>query len=127
MKEDIDYLKIEGMFAGASVDTRNFARRLRANMTPAENKLWEYLKTKPDGKKFRRQHPFSHYVLDFYCHGSRLGIEIDEGYHDRDQQLKKDEVRTENISKYKVKIIRFTNDQVINSFDAVIREIEACT
>ena len=57
-----------------------FAEKLRAKMTEPEKKLWDFLKTKPLGFKFRRQHPFSTYVLDFYCHRAQLAIEIDGKY-----------------------------------------------
>ncbi len=50
-------------------------------MTETDIIVWEYLKTKPLGLKFRRQHPINCYVLDFYCRRKRLSIEIDGRYH----------------------------------------------
>ncbi|WP_298951923.1 endonuclease domain-containing protein [uncultured Nonlabens sp.] len=124
-KEEIDYLKIEGMFAGATADVRRFAIQLRANTTESEDKLWTYLKNKPFEIKFRRQHPFNLYILDFYCHKLRLGIEVDGGYHFTRQQQEKDRDRTLEISKYKVDVIRFTDVEVIQDFEKVQNEIEA--
>lgn len=123
--EEIDYLKIEGMFAGATAEVRKFAIQLRANTTASEDKLWEHLKTKPKGRKFRRQHPFNLYVLDFYCHKLRLAIEIDGGYHFTRQQQEKDRDRTLEISKYKVDVIRFTDIEVIDDYPNVIHKIDS--
>ncbi|AGC76304.1 very-short-patch-repair endonuclease [Nonlabens dokdonensis] len=124
-KEEIDYLKIEGMFAGATAEVRKFAIQLRANTTESENKLWDYLKTKPNGLKFRRQHPFNLYILDFYCHKLRLAIEIDGGYHFTRLQQEKDRDRTLEISKYKVDVIRFTDIEVIDDYPNVIDKIDS--
>lgn len=120
----LDYLEIEGMFAGATAEVKKFAIQLRANTTESEDKLWEYLKNKPFGFKFRRQHPFSLYVLDFYCHKLRLAIEVDGGYHFTRMQQEKDRDRTLDISNYNVKVIRFTNHQILDECDAVIEKIK---
>lgn len=53
------------------------ARKLRRAMAPPEARLWQTLRTRPDGLKFRHQHPAGPYVLDFYCAARKLGIEID--------------------------------------------------
>lgn len=124
-KEEIDYLKIEGMFAGATAEVRKFAIQLRANTTESENKLWDYLKTKPNGLKFRRQHTFNLYILDFYCHKLRLAIEIDGGYHFTRQQQEKDRDKTLEISKYNVDVIRFTNIDVIDDYPNIIHKIDS--
>ncbi len=58
------------MHAGASKFLYQWARELRNKETHAERLLWGYLKTKPLGVKFRRQHPYSAYILDFYCHAT---------------------------------------------------------
>ncbi|MEM6517631.1 MAG: DUF559 domain-containing protein, partial [Bacteroidota bacterium] len=76
-----DPLKISGMHDSATPNIFKNAARLRSNMTEPKIKLWDYLKIKPKGFKFRRQHPIAGYVLDFYCHKLRLSIEIDGGYH----------------------------------------------
>lgn len=65
------------MHSGAAKPLYQMARELRNNATHAETILWGYLKTKPLGFKFRRQHPYSIYILDFYCHSLKLVIEVD--------------------------------------------------
>lgn len=59
-----------------------YARRLRKDMSLPERLLWARLRLKPQGMKFRRQHPSGPFVADFYCHESRLVIEIDGNAHD---------------------------------------------
>ena len=57
------------------------ARRLRADMTLPEVLLWQQLRQRPEGLKFRRQHPAGDCVLDFYCASARLAVEIDGQVH----------------------------------------------
>lgn len=73
------------MHAGATNELYQRARELRNRSTHAEDILWDYLKTKPNNFKFRRQHPYSIYILDFYCHSLKLVIEVDGGIHDSTQ------------------------------------------
>ena len=58
------------------------ARSLRRTMSKPEACLWQVLRTRPAGLKFRRQHPLGPYVLDFYCPIARLGIEVDGRVHE---------------------------------------------
>ena len=112
-----------GMHAGAAPSVYRNAQILRQNMTEPELKLWEYLKTKPLGFKFRRQHPISVYVLDFYCHKLRLSIEIDGGYHLQKEQREKDLERTNYLKELGISEMRFTNSQILNEYNAVIKNI----
>lgn len=108
-----------GMHAGAKPEIFRFAEKLRENMTKEENKLWEFLRLKPEGFKFRRQHPFGRYVLDFYCHKTKLAIEIDGKYHELPEQKKLDETRTKEIENNGIKELRFTNEEVTSQFENV--------
>ena len=92
-------------------------------MTEAEIKLWEYLKGRPMGFKFRRQHPISKYILDFYCHKLMLSIEVDGGYHFSKEQKIKDEDRTNYLKSIGIVEVRFTNEQVLNNYPSVIDSI----
>ncbi|MCF6224478.1 MAG: endonuclease domain-containing protein [Flavobacteriaceae bacterium] len=112
-----DWLKINGMHDGASSKIFDFASRLRANMTLSEKKLREYLKTKPHGFKFRRQHPIGKYILDFYCHRKRLSIEIDGKNHNLLDQIINDVERTGYLNRLGIKEIRFKNEEVLNDLD----------
>src|SRR5687768_3280166 len=67
------------------------ARTLRRAMTRPEARLWQFLRTRPAGLKFRRQHPVGPYVLDFYCPQARLAIEVDGVAHDMGDMPVRDE------------------------------------
>ena len=111
------------MHAGAKPEIFKFAEELRMKMTPAEKYLWEYLKKKPLGYKFRRQHPFYKYILDFYCHKQRLAIEIDGNYHNTRSQKELDSIRTEDLKVRGVNEIRFTNVEVESNPLQVVKQI----
>jgi very-short-patch-repair endonuclease len=77
--------------------------------------LWDFLKIRPQGYKFRRQHPFKDYVLDFFCYRAKLVIELDGQQHK--SNLEYDSDRTSIIESYGLKVIRFENDEIDNNFD----------
>src|SRR3546814_5127644 len=59
------------------------SRRLRRDMTDAEQKLWQQLRGgQLDGLKFRRQHPIPPYIADFCCVSEKLIVELDGSQHD---------------------------------------------
>jgi very-short-patch-repair endonuclease len=118
-------LKILGMHDGATSSVFRNAAKLRVSMTESELKLWEYLKIKPLGFKFRRQHPVGGFVLDFYCHKLKLSIEIDGGYHFTKEQTEKDKIRTNYLSEIGISEIRFTNKQVLNKYENVIENVNS--
>ena len=113
------------MHAGASPKVFQNAAKLRLKMTKTEQMLWEYLRKKPEGFKFRRQHPIAGYVLDFYCHRLRLSIEIDGGYHLSVDQKLKDQKRTTHLNELGITEIRFTNKQVTNEPKSVLEKINS--
>ena len=112
------------MHGGAAKPLYQMARELRNSATHAETILWSYLKTKPLGFKFRRQHPYSIYILDFYCHSLKLVIEVDGNIHDLDKVKENDKHREELIQKDGLTIIRFENKQVEQSLQQVIKQVE---
>ncbi len=118
-----DALKISGMHDGATPIVFRNAAKLRENMTEPEKLLWEFLKTKPIGFKFRRQHPIAGYVLDFYCHKLRLSIEVDGAYHLKKEQLEKDKERTSYLVNLGIEEIRFTNNNVLKNLSETIEII----
>ncbi len=120
-----DQLKISGMHNGASPTIYKNARKLRGNMTEAEQRLWEFLKSKPSGFKFRRQHPLGIYILDFYCHKLRISIEVDGGYHFTAEQKAKDAERTAYVTNLGITEYRFTNEEILVNLDKSIEFINA--
>ena len=103
------------------------ARELRKNQTEAEELLWQLLRNRQvNNLKFRRQHPLKvGFILDFYCAEAKLGIEVDGAYHNQNEQQKYDAERTKIIGEYDIRIIRFTNEQVLQNTEQVIKDIVA--
>ncbi len=122
MKETIP--ENPGMHHSASSKLFEFARRHRENPTQAEALLWEALKDKRlDGHKFRQQHPIGRYILYFYCHASRLAIEVDGGYHLTKEQAEYDKNRTLELQRLGIKELRFINGQVIHDLERILESI----
>ena len=102
---------------------KEFAEENRKNPTEAECVLWNTLKAKGVGLKFRRQHIIEDFIVDFFCNEKKLTIELDGGYHRVPEQMKKDEERTARLQELGYTELRFTNEQVLCEIDNVIKEI----
>ncbi|MBQ8656523.1 MAG: endonuclease domain-containing protein [Prevotella sp.] len=104
--------------------TKEYRQLLRKTATHAEQILWRRLRNKQlDGYRFRQQHGFGPYVLDFYCPSLRLCIEVDGDIHDLPENQEKDEARTEFLQDNRIKVIRFRNEEIENDIDNVISKI----
>ena len=100
------------------------SRRLRRDPSPAERKLWfEFLRDLPE--KFTRQKPLGYYVADFHCASRLLVIEVDGDSHFTPASEKYDSARTANLVLEGLRVIRFTNEDVLQRFEAVCLEILA--
>lgn len=98
---------------------------LRSSMTEAELILWDRLSdNKLAGFKFRRQHPISQYVVDFYCHKAMLVIEVDGRDHNQTEKKNNDEVRDIEMKELGLKVLRIKNEEVIDDIDNVLKRIE---
>jgi very-short-patch-repair endonuclease len=114
------------MFYGADSKTIRAAAMLRKNMTLAELILWKKLKDREVfHAKFRRQHPIDIFIVDFYCHECKLVIEVDGEIHYDKETIEYDLGRTAELNKHGLKVIRFTNEQVISNIDLVIIQIQS--
>ncbi|HLL83788.1 MAG TPA: DUF559 domain-containing protein [Longimicrobium sp.] len=107
---------------GTTPELEARARELRRAQTPAEKRLWNYLRGW-NLPKFRRQHAVERFVLDFYCASAKLCVEVDGGIHDEQQE--RDAARTEFLNARGIHIIRFRNEEVMDDPRAVLRRIEA--
>jgi cyclase len=113
----------KGMFYKADPLIFSKARELRNKLTPAEQVFWLRLKEQFPEYKFRRQHPISIYIVDFYCHKLKLVIEIDGSVHDSEEAKLNDEKRQNDLENLNLTVIRFTNNQVKNEIELVIEKI----
>ncbi len=115
----------ESMWKGAPSGNFELARQLRERSTVAERLMWDKLKSKQfKVYKFRRQHPIHKFIVDFYCHKLKLIIEIDGKYHDSEKQKNEDFKRSELLQFQGLKEIRFTNEEIINDFESVLKKLE---
>lgn len=105
--------------------TKANARRLRKEMSLPEVLLWQALRKRPDGAKFRRQHPAGIYVLDFYCDEVRLAVEVDGEAHGRGDRPARDDARDAWLGTQGVTVMRVPAVDVLRDMDAVIRGIVA--
>jgi very-short-patch-repair endonuclease len=103
--------------------TMHRAGELRKEPTPAERKLWAYLRgDKLNGVNFRRQHAIGIFIPDFVSIKKRLIIELDGSQHL--EQAEYDAERSKYFESLGYKVIRFWNNQVENDINGVIRAIE---
>ena len=97
------------------------SRKLRKEMTPAEKEFWEMVRGKKlSGLKFRRQQVIDGFIVDFYCDSLDLCVEIDGGIHETEEQRLYDKYRDEALKLRGLKMIRFTNDEVLHNREYVI-------
>jgi len=116
----------ENMFYKAAPLIFKKAEELRNSPTPSEELIWNYLQRNQLGLKFRRQHPASVYVLDFYAHKIKLAIEIDGGIHSLEKVKLNDKERQEHLESLGIRVLRFSNYQVEKQTDKVLEIIEDC-
>mgnify|MGYP000921930415 FL=1 len=109
----------------ASRSMRDTAKHLRRRMTEAERRLWGYLRADQLGHHFRRQHPLRFCVLDFYCARCRVAVEVDGGVHRL--RAEADAQRDDELAKRGIRVVRVTNQEVLESPGEAIRRIQlAC-
>jgi very-short-patch-repair endonuclease len=98
---------------------------LRQRMTPAEERLWDVLRSRAvTGERVRRQHAAGRYVLDFWIPAFKLAIELDGSVHDEPHAVAQDIERTAWFEAQGIRVLRFRNEQVLQNLDRVIVEIQ---
>jgi very-short-patch-repair endonuclease len=104
---------------------KEHARQLRGNMTDAERHLWAKIRMKQlKGYQFYRQKPIGDYIVDFFCPEARLIIEVDGSQHFINETIEYDRIREEYVSSLGLKVLRFTNSEVLKHVDGVVERIE---
>ena len=98
------------------------ARVLRKNMTPEEKRLWyDFLKRLP--LNVRRQHNIENYIVDFYIAKKKIVIEVDGGQHFLPEHKKTDEQRDADLSTWGIIVLRYSNYDIKNNFNAVVTDV----
>jgi len=117
-------VKIDNMYYGSNSFTFQKAEELRKHMTKAELILWEELRNKKLlGLKFRRQHPISRFIADFYRHKHKLVIELDGEIHLKNYVAINDKKREDEIKSLGITVLRFKNNEIINHLESVLQQI----
>ena len=100
------------------------AKDMKRFSTEAESCLWEMLRKKNLGDKFRRQHVIDDFIVDFVCLPKKLVIEVDGQYHNEPEMVEADKQRTEVLESLGYRVLRFTNEEVLANTDAVLQTIQ---
>jgi adenine-specific DNA-methyltransferase len=101
-----------------------FAKKLRQNMTPVEEKMWALLRDRRfKGHKFRRQVCLGPYIVDYLCFKKNLIIELDGGQHNEEKQKQYDEGRSQWLISQGYQILRFWNHDVVSNNFVVLETI----
>lgn len=106
----------------SNAKTRSRAIELRKELTPAERKLWAYIRNDQLGVNFRRQHAIGNFIPDFVCIKKKLIIELDGSQHLEQEEYDND--RTRYLEEQGYNVIRFWNHDVMNDINGVIRAIQ---
>ena len=106
---------------------KNKSRKLRRSLTEAEKILWECLRDhRFHGFHFRRQYPVGNrYILDFYCAKLKLGIEVDGSIHQIPENRENDAIRTKALEGKNIRVLRFTNKDILRNIDRVLKKLSA--
>ena len=111
------------LFTGYDKKLKSRADELRKNMTQQEWDLW-YFYLRNHRLKWYRQRIIDRFIVDFYCHAAKLVIEIDGKQHYTDQGIVYDTERTQVLQGYGLKVLRYTNQQLVDNFQEVCWDIE---
>jgi very-short-patch-repair endonuclease len=121
--------KIQGTIMNKPVHNKKnlkvFRKKLRNDLTPAEAKLWWYLKDRQlAGQKFRRQYSIGNYILDFYCPAKKVAIELDGEVHNNQQQACYDEKKNLFLTDHGIEVLRFENKLVFKNPEGILNAIK---
>jgi len=99
------------------------ARVLRQEETKAEKILWQKLRNKKLGIKFRRQHPVDMYILDFYAPDIKLALELDGSPHKEKENKEWDKERTDYLNCKAISVLRFWNSEIERNLESTLDKI----
>jgi very-short-patch-repair endonuclease len=103
---------------------KQYSRQLRGNMTDAERHLWAKIRRKQiKGCQCYRQKPIGDYIADFFCPGAKLVIEVDGSHHLVGEMIEYDRIRDEYLSNLGLRVLRFTNADVLTHIEGVVESI----
>ncbi len=93
-------------------------------MTDVERLLWSKVRKKQlKGYQFYRQRIAGNYIVDFYCPKAKLIVEVDGGQHYNNKEIKKDKIRDDYMRKQGLKVLRFSDREILENLNGVIERI----
>ena len=103
---------------------KEISRQLRKNMTNAEKRLWAKIRMRQlQGYQFYRQKPIGDYIVDFFCPRAKLVIELDGSHHLIGETIEYDRIRDDYLSSLGLRVLRFTNTEVMTNIKGVVERI----
>lgn len=106
---------------------KQFSQQLRKNMTDAERRLWTRIRGKQlKGCQFYRQKTIGDYIVDFYCPGAKLVLELDGGQHYNEEGMEKDKIRDKYLADNGLQVLRFSDRDVLTQIEGVLEKIWSC-
>jgi very-short-patch-repair endonuclease len=103
---------------------KEYSRTLRKKMTDAEKLLWSKIRGKQlKNLQFYRQKSIGNYIVDFYCPGANLAIELDGGQHYNPKGQEKDKIRDEYLTGLGLIILRFSDREVFENLSGILEVI----
>lgn len=106
------------------IETKDFRRGLRKQGTTCEHILWHYIRGRQvEGLKFRRQHGYGPYVMDFYCPLLKWCIEVDGNIHDTAECKEKDDDRTAFLNHHGIVVTRIRNEEIETDVATVVTRL----
>jgi very-short-patch-repair endonuclease len=102
------------------------ARALRRAMSQPEARLWQILRARPAGLKFRHQHPIGPYSLDFYCPSAKPAIEVDGDVHSMGDMPLRDAARDAWLKARGRRTLRIPARELYGDVEAAILMILEC-
>jgi len=107
----------------AAKGKKEFARKLRGNPTPSEEKLWGYLRARKLGYKFNRQAIIFGYIPDFWCPEKQIVVEVDGKSHENRREY--DAERDTRLANVGIKTVRFSASDIFEKIDLVVANIQS--
>ena len=101
------------------------ARELRRSPSLPEGLLWQQLRERPHGLKFRRQHPFGPFIVDFYCPAVKLVVEVDGNSHDMGTRPAQDAARDRWLAERGLRLLRFNAADAMKDVGSAVTAILA--
>ena len=119
-----NYYKMNNWYIKYDIRLKERSREMRKNPTIAEKIIWEKLLSKKQflWYKFTRQKMLDYFIVDFYCSKLQLVIEIDWKIHEN--QIEYDKERSIILNKLNLKVLRYTNEQVLNNINFIFNDIK---